>query len=449
MRWLFLALLWMACDPSGAARERKVAVVERAPPQTTLCEPLARVVLIPSLEGMLEPCGCTARSQGGVDRLAAAIAPLTRAPRRTFVVTVGDVFAHGKLHDPSDSELRWREDALIASLAEIDLDAIPIGARDQELHRAALQRLAKSTAAPLVAVARDRHDDGFQVRAHVVKGAVSLQVVARPIVQASSGETYTRFELSSTYPGAVSSHAHFGHLVTRDQADPELTYKEGELTLRGGREGEGFWLIELWGIEGTACLPGVGEHVASQRSADAVTAARFIRLDAQSPSHPKLRVLLDQLFARIGAEHTQRPARPRASESGAPSYVGSRTCAACHTRAYVWWTQTPHGKAYATLRRRGRELDLTCIGCHVTAFDVPGGAALGALGELENVGCESCHGPGSAHVDNPRPPLGALHRQVADRICLHCHDPEHSDGFEVASARARLLSAEHGLTTRN
>jgi hypothetical protein len=124
--------------------------------------------------------------------------------------------------------------------------------------------------------------------------------------------------------------------------------------------------------------------------------------------------------------------------------VGSRTCAACHTEAYHWWLGTRHARAYQSLQKRGRELDLDCIGCHVTGFDQPGGARIGQLSELKAVGCESCHGPGGAHVDNPQPPHRALSRATPEPVCLRCHDAEHSDDFRYLEKQALLRAPGHG-----
>jgi hypothetical protein len=93
---------------------------------------------------------------------------------------------------------------------------------------------------------------------------------------------------------------------------------------------------------------------------------------------------------------------------------------------------------------RGRELDLDCISCHVTGFGQPGGAALGRLDELKGVGCESCHGPGSRHVDNPQGRDSDIVRGVPEADCVGCHDSEHSQAFAYPRYRDALLVPGHG-----
>ena len=82
-----------------------------------------------------------------------------------------------------------------------------------------------------------------------------------------------------------------------------------------------------------------------------------------------------------------------------PGYVGhARAAATCHETALAWWKGHAHGRAYATLEQRNKQFNLSCVGCHVTGYNQPGGATVVQNQGLTDVGCESCHGPGSLHV---------------------------------------------------
>jgi hypothetical protein len=126
------------------------------------------------------------------------------------------------------------------------------------------------------------------------------------------------------------------------------------------------------------------------------------------------------------------------------AYVGSEACRTCHLQAYAWWRNHAHGVAYLTLQQRNKEYNLDCVGCHVTAYQQPGGATVthNLAGALVHVGCESCHGPGQAHARNPE--IDLL-RDTPESTCVACHNEQHSDLFDYDAYRKTLIVPGHGL----
>jgi hypothetical protein len=60
------------------------------------------------------------------------------------------------------------------------------------------------------------------------------------------------------------------------------------------------------------------------------------------------------------------------------------------------------------------------------------------------VGCEACHGPGSAHAAAPSTP-GLIARKVAAPTCLGCHTPDQtSSGFDYAAFLGAVVGPGHG-----
>lgn len=122
------------------------------------------------------------------------------------------------------------------------------------------------------------------------------------------------------------------------------------------------------------------------------------------------------------------------------TYVGSDKCKRCHEDAYDKWKQTPHSHAYMTLEKKAerpanRQYDPECIVCHTVGFGIVSGFVNEkTTPKLKDVGCESCHGPASAHVANstdiqwqmrlnPWRFLPANKRADAmDQMCQKCHD---------------------------
>lgn len=147
--------------------------------------------------------------------------------------------------------------------------------------------------------------------------------------------------------------------------------------------------------------------------------------------------------------------------AGQPYYVGSNQCASCHAPAHAFWQKTNHGHAIQTLIDRDKQYDQSCVGCHVVGYEKPGGSVVGKLSyahtlengmeitkELANVGCEVCHGPGSAHVvaaytgKDPKP---HIERDVDESLCAgSCHVPEHSPRFDYPIYRQQILGPGHG-----
>lgn len=111
-----------------------------------------------------------------------------------------------------------------------------------------------------------------------------------------------------------------------------------------------------------------------------------------------------------------------ADETPAYTYVGSSKCKKCHIAESKSWKKTRMGKAFETLKpgvaaeaktKHGLDpakdytTDATCLKCHTTGFGHDGGYAIPdptdkkavrKAKKLAGVGCESCHGPGSAYI---------------------------------------------------
>jgi hypothetical protein len=94
-----------------------------------------------------------------------------------------------------------------------------------------------------------------------------------------------------------------------------------------------------------------------------------------------------------------------------------------------------------TLVHDGRDKDRSCVGCHSAGFDVPGGACTTTAlrnKKLGGVQCESCHGPGSAHVLSGGEPRH-ISRVVPEARCRECHLPPHIPSVTDFVYEERLL----------
>ncbi len=155
------------------------------------------------------------------------------------------------------------------------------------------------------------------------------------------------------------------------------------------------------------------------------------------------------------AQYPQAKHPSQVSLNPMPTYIGSKRCEECHQKAYDIWKGTKHSHAYQTLvdakPTSNRQYDPECVVCHTVGFGyVSGYKSEKETAKLENVGCESCHGPGSRHVSDPNneeiqavinpwkklPNEAEEHRrQRIDDSCQRCHDSENdvhwtNGGFE-------------------
>ena len=136
--------------------------------------------------------------------------------------------------------------------------------------------------------------------------------------------------------------------------------------------------------------------------------------------------------------------------SGAASFLGYSeqeegvtVCGNCHQGMQSGWETTGHADAWAGLQNSGHANE-SCEGCHsVNELGNPSEGASGwvATGDprYQDVQCESCHGPGLDHVDNPdavRPLANIAVGIDLETGCAECHQGTHHPFVEQWSASA-------------
>lgn len=151
-------------------------------------------------------------------------------------------------------------------------------------------------------------------------------------------------------------------------------------------------------------------------------------------------------------------------DEGEPTYVGTNECKTCHTEAHEFWTGTSHASAMKTLEKRDKAWDEGCVKCHSVGYGEPGGSVVGKLEyqaevdgrtmrkNLRDVGCESCHGPGSAHRAEPVGDDGApqsIQSGADPAVCTDCHVPEHSPRFNYETYVREITGDGHELRSES
>ena len=115
------------------------------------------------------------------------------------------------------------------------------------------------------------------------------------------------------------------------------------------------------------------------------------------------------------------------SGSAAPSgqYVGAAACAECHREVHNKVRNTPHTRAFETLKNVHADKKASCLPCHTVGYQLPTGfVSETATPHLAGVQCESCHGPSGNHAANPFDPINRPRASLAASICGTCHNAE-------------------------
>ena len=110
-------------------------------------------------------------------------------------------------------------------------------------------------------------------------------------------------------------------------------------------------------------------------------------------------------------------------------YVGAEDCRRCHAAEFKEWQGTtqqkprhrvPHQAAWLKLLQRYWYFWPQCASCHTTGYGYESGFNLEDMSpHLRNVQCESCHGPGSLHIEEPK--SDNIRGQPTRKHCDACH----------------------------
>jgi hypothetical protein len=178
-----------------------------------------------------------------------------------------------------------------------------------------------------------------------------------------------------------------------------------------------------------------------------VAQARFVPLETNFPKDPKVAEIEQAYDADVGLMNLAYAKEKGVSCLPAtptnPGIVGTATCVTCHAEAEAVWKKTKHPLAWKSLEGVGKQNHLDCIGCHVNGWQKPDGVCrLDVIAGRQDVGCESCHGPGSLHA--AKPSKTNITRLVDAKTCTGCHDRENSPTFDFDAYVDKVLGPGHG-----
>ena len=434
-------------------------------------EPKLTLVITGRQDGYLEPCGCAGkeRMKGGLSRRHSLFEDLREARGWT---TVGLDVGGMVLDSGRQAEMKFQTTA--EAFSTMGYDAIGLGTGELRLQAALLVSFvasAGSQRSPFVSanVGLFGFDTGFTEKQQIVEAA-GMKLGITSIF----GKEYQK-EINNSEIEMVDPEVALAPLVPalKEQCDLLilLAHATMEESIELARKFPDFDLVVTAGgppepppvpekIEGTDTLliqvGTKGENATVlgiyEESRQAIRYQR-VTIDSRYPDSPGIRQLMalyQEQLRVTGLEGLGIRPIPHASKEILGKFVGSQECKSCHEESYKVWKKSGHAKAWNTLviQDPPRTFDPECISCHVIGWNPTHYFPYesGFLSEAEtpgliDVGCESCHGPGGAHV---RAEMGAdveLQRKLQEasvvtkeeaqkRLCTECHDLDNSPDFE-------------------
>jgi hypothetical protein len=374
--------------------------------------------------GSLRPCGCSGGQLGGIERRASLLRGGPSSHR--LVVDTGHWIRQEQEQDLIKARI------LVRALQLLNYDVICLAAKDVEV--AQMLGLAGEMAAAGGVITQDAAGagiavpkvfeksfelDGRRISVHVratdAQGLVTQ--LGDPALAGSEGPDDVDLYVvdSPDGPPDVSTAAPARATCVIYAADSDEPRLRGDpnanpLVFSMGRYGRQVVRLQI-----AAGGPGGGLRL--QFGVQAVS--------EDLPSDPDL-VALYKDYQQIVADSGLLGQHSKAPLGRDLGYVGSSACWRCHPYEYAKASPHRHAQAYATLEKAGSHLDPECVVCHVVGLDYEGGfVSARDTPELEGVGCEACHGPGSEHVRTGGKAMTCGPRPK----CLDCHSPEHSGQY--------------------
>jgi hypothetical protein len=426
-------------------------------------------------DGYIEPCGCTglANQKGGLARRYTLKKQLIERGWEVVPIDVGNqVRRYGR-----QPEIKFQH--AVDAMRQMGYRAIGFGPDELRLDVGEVVRLTASESednpTEFVCANTTVIERGLTPRLHVIQARgkkigvtavlsaehqekiVSDEIVKQPAEEALR-ETWAELEKESCDLYVLLAHASIEESKQLAQKFPKF-----DVVVTAGGAGEPTYKAEE--IPDTdAILVQVGTKgmyvgvIGVFDDKEKPLRYQRVPLDARFPDSREMLNVLAAYQEELKATGLEGlGVKPIAHPSGR-TFVGSDACEDCHDEEYEIWEDTPHAEALDSLVHPGerseipRHFDPECIVCHVTGWtSLPsylpyesGYLSLDETPEMHNVGCENCHGPGSAHVDaevdgadddlmeklRDEMRLG----EEAEKKCMECHELDNSPDFHVEGA---------------
>jgi len=400
--------------------------------------------------GKTSPCGCHT-PKGGLARQATFSDSLRRRYANVLWVDNGNFFPEDELHEGA----AW---FLIDSMKRLRVDAVGIGDHDLRFGLEPLRVRARAAELPILCANLEMKRTPQPAFARTLVKRVGPATVGIFAIMSDAADLGpARDSLVVTDPAAAATQAvaalrQQGATVivmlsqlgkvgaedlvsTVDGIDVAIVGREPPL-LESGRMIRGTLLV-YGGQQGQ--FMGVTRVALDASGKAGAIAGEQAMLGPDIATEPEMAKRVE-VFEDAFNETMRTAEKARAASLGMESdryqperFVGNEVCARCHRAESEQWSATPHARAWRTLVERKKDATPDCVPCHVVGFGKPGGfETIDVTPKMINVGCENCHGMGTAHDSG----IGsAAHRSVPETVCRKCHDATSSPEFDFSQFR--------------
>ena len=403
-------------------------------------------------QAQLEPCGCFIGQSGGLSRRAKAISHIRQNGFSPLLVDLGGIqpsqHSSMKLHSFESDDVSTDGEVMMRDRHRVQTT---LTAMDMMGYHAFFPFEAETEI-----VQNQRVDVSFPfLSSNLTQDSGSY------LIKTVGEKRIALVALDFKDPAEIVSMADkFDLLISEVQAQSDfvvgLSHSPPEVNRELAREYPSFSAIlspnegetEKIGKVLLASCNSKGKTLSALLLTDTEANIQQIALTEQVPDDPDVRKLLDDFYYQVATDGQLQTVSHRLFSSepfeqdDRNSYIGSQACQECHQKAFTQWSHSSHATAFNTLSTVGREYYPECVTCHVTGAGYASGYQIGNSDRkhLADVGCETCHGPGKQHAYTPL--KNNIRGQVPEKVCMECHTPEHSPGFDQFIQQV-MLEVDH------
>lgn len=367
-------------------------------------ESTVNIIYTGSINGELEPCGCSPKTDfGGLARLSGHLSALRNEVAPYILIDAGNFTAK------DTPQGRLKAEAVVKSYNIMKYDAVAFVSNEKGFSPEFLVPLIKDQAVPAVSdtppfkqsILIDRK--GFKVNISVnpdgyMEEGINVLLTGQPVSEAM---TIKGWDVIITSSGDILE---------------EPLKQDRTVILSGYPRGKKTGIITL--------------AVTGEGSTGNFT-HKWLSLGSDVEEDAKVRAVITEYDSKV-AGLLKGPEKPAAGDT----YMGTAGCSACHQTYEESWKKTRHATAFDSLVNAGKSNDPECIVCHSVGFGEKGGFfTLETTPELANVQCEECHGLDREHVEDFSRPM----RPVTEKVCLKCHTGENSPDFDFPVYLKKIL----------